>query len=311
MKSLVLSINPSYRCNFRCNFCYLTKEQLSSQEILPLEILEVKLQAIREAGYQISHVDLYGGEIALLETSYLNAMDAKLRDHGVTSINVITNLSRINDYFLQEDITLSVSYDFEVREQSNKVLENIMLVPKNVSILMLASPELIKKPIKEIIETFNYLVNVVSVEIKPYSSNQANQLNISFIEYEEYIKSWMMTDIDKKFEFINEMYIQDTLSSQRNAFSDNHVYLTPKGDLAVLEFDEKDNEYFLPLNDMNHYESWAKDEKIKVYSNPVCSSCSYVGRCLTEHYRDVKSLESSCNGFKFLLDWADANPLNQ
>ncbi len=31
-KPITVSVNPSYFCNFRCDFCYLTEEQLSDQK---------------------------------------------------------------------------------------------------------------------------------------------------------------------------------------------------------------------------------------------------------------------------------------
>ena len=34
MKPITVSINPSYFCNFRCDFCYLTSEQLGDQKDL-------------------------------------------------------------------------------------------------------------------------------------------------------------------------------------------------------------------------------------------------------------------------------------
>ena len=43
--------------------------------------------------------------------------------------------------------------------------------------------------------------------------------------------------------------------------------------------------------------------KDRVVKNPYCSQCDYLGSCLSEHLRDVKSLTYSCNGFKHLLDW--------
>ncbi len=34
---MIVSINPSYFCNFRCDFCYLTKEQLGDQKRISIE----------------------------------------------------------------------------------------------------------------------------------------------------------------------------------------------------------------------------------------------------------------------------------
>ena len=44
MNKITVSINPSYFCNFRCNFCYLTSKQLGDQKQIPLPILDKKLK---------------------------------------------------------------------------------------------------------------------------------------------------------------------------------------------------------------------------------------------------------------------------
>jgi hypothetical protein len=168
---------------------------------------------------------------------------------------------------------------------------------------MLAGSELIKKNPDELIEAFNLLSNLESVEIKPYSSNQANQQPVSFRDFEEFVKKWITSNITKKFTFVNELLIQDSISGQRNSFSDDHVYITPGGKYGVLEFDLNDNEFFLEYDTFEEYLQWTEKEKARVGRNKFCKNCEYFGQCLSEHLREVKDLDNSCNGFKLLLDW--------
>ena len=49
----------------------------------------------------------------------------------------------------------------------------------------------------------------------------------------------------------------------------------------------------------------AEKEKLENVSD-ICRNCKYFGHCLTEHYRYVKDLDNSCNGYKGLLDWYEA-----
>ena len=56
--SINLSINPTYYCNFRCDFCYLTKAQLGDRHKITPLWLHNSMQQITDP---ISHVDLYGG----------------------------------------------------------------------------------------------------------------------------------------------------------------------------------------------------------------------------------------------------------
>lgn len=297
-----ISINPTYYCNFRCHFCYLTKNQLSDIKILDLSVLEEKLNELI-VYEKIDHVDLYGGEIGLLPKNYVKKLKDLLKFFGVRTININTNLSMLNETLNDEDFYLSISYDFDVREQNERVWSNMLKLKRPFSILLLASDELIKKDVNEMIRYLNLLKNLKTVEIKPYSSNQANQLNVKFSDFENFVKKWITSKTEKKFEFINECLIRDVISKQKNSFSDDHIYITPEGKFAVLEFDLNDREYFLHCETYEEYLNWCKKEKNRVLKNKFCSKCEYFGNCLSEHLREVKDLKNSCNGFKNMIDW--------
>ena len=297
-----ISINPWYYCNFRCNFCYLTEQQLSDRKLLDLDILSQRLAEISTHD-KIEQIDFYGGEIGLLPKTYFQEMKHICQMYSPTNLNIITNLSMVNENVNDKDCSVSVSYDFEAREQHQLVWRNMALLNKPFSVLMLAGSELIKKNPDELIEAFNLLSNLESVEIKPYSSNQANQQPVSFRDFEEFVKKWITSNITKKFTFVNELLIQDSISGQRNSFSDDHVYITPGGKYGVLEFDLNDNEFFLEYDTFEEYLQWTEKEKARVGRNKFCKNCEYFGQCLSEHLREVKDLDNSCNGFKLLLDW--------
>jgi len=307
---MILSINPTYYCNFRCEFCYLTEQQLSDSKLLDLDRLSEMIAEI-SSRKKIEMVDLYGGEVGLISKEYWNKLIDFLHMYGNEDINLITNLSALNDITIDPRVYTSVSYDFDAREDSERVWKNMALLNKPFSILMLASPKLIEKNVDEMIEAFNTLNRLTSVEIKPYSSNQANQLNINFKEYEEFVKKWITSPVQKRFVFGNEIQIQESISKQKNSFSDDHVYITPTGKYGVLEFDLNDNEFFLEYETLDKYFDWCKKEKIRVSKNKFCNSCEYYGSCLSEHLREVKSLDNSCNGFKLLLDWYDERLANK
>jgi hypothetical protein len=280
----------------------LTPEQLGDKKLLDLERLNEMLSEVLMYD-SIDHVDLYGGEIALLPDYYLEELKLCLESYGVDSVNINTNLSAINEAMFDPYYHISVSYDFTVREQHDKVWRNMALLPVQFSVLMLASDLLITEDVDNMIQQFNLLPNLTSVEIKPYSENQSNSLNVSFKDYEEFVKQWITSPVEKKFDFINEYLIEDVLDKKRNSFSDDHVYITPSGRWAVLEFDLNDKEYFLEYDSFDQYLVWTRLEKERVANNKFCNSCEYYGHCLSEHLREVKDLDNSCNGFKLLIDW--------
>ena len=296
-----VSINPSYFCNFRCDFCYLTPEQLADQKKISLEKLDALLKDIPNIGY----VDLYGGEIGALKKDYFYGLRDTIRKHYSDEINIITNFSMLHEGFFEDDFYLTVSYDFEAREKSDRVYQNMLQSPVPIAVLILASPEVLQMNVDEMISKLNLCRSIESVEIKPYSTNQANQHPVTHKDYEDFVIKWLESPIKKNFDFINKDRIDNSLTRQYNAFSNNHVYITPTGKFAVLDFDENDNELFTELDNFAQYREWAEQENDR-YISDICKSCEYYGHCLTEHYRYVKDLDNSCNGHKGLLDYVSS-----
>jgi hypothetical protein len=208
----------------------------------------------------------------------------------------------LHEGFYEDDVYLSVSYDFEAREKSELVYKNMLMSPVPIAVLILATPEVINKDVDEMITMLNMCSSVTSVEIKPYSINQANAHNVTHKQFEDFVIRWLEATTPKGFHFVNEDHIQESLAKKYNAFSDNHIYITPNGKYGVLEFDKDDKEYFLELDTWQDYINWTEKEKSDNVSD-ICKSCKYFGTCLTEHYRYVKDLDNSCNGYKGLLDY--------
>lgn len=305
---MFISVNPSYLCNFRCSFCYLTKEQLSDTKCIDLNRLQGMLHEIKIFTSKEDFVfDLYGGEISSLPDEYVNSLIDVLSLFTSEPIRITSNFSRIPDYFYRSEITATVSYDYKARQDWQITLANVAEFSKYqpADILMLASKNLIKYSVEEIISSLYSIPRLNSLEIKPYSTNQANQDHVSFKDFEEFVKGFIINQhlLHPGATFNNELMIQAVLKKERNAFSDDHIYITPSGKFAVLEFDENDNEFFMEFPIFHDYEKWTKVEKNRVMLNSYCSSCEHFGNCLSEHLREVKDISNSCNGFKHLIDW--------
>jgi sulfatase maturation enzyme AslB (radical SAM superfamily) len=304
-----LSVNPTYYCNFRCDFCYLTEDQLSDRTRLPLELLRDRLSEVSKVA-DIGMVDLYGGEVGLLPRQYIKDMKGVFKEFGIDDINIITNLSMVNETILDPDFYVTVSYDFEAREQHDTVWRNMALLNKEFSILILASQKVLEMDVDSMIQQLNLLGNLVSVEIKPYSTNQANAHPVGNKDFEKFVTSWIERLNIMQFEFVNEKRLRNTINKQANSFSNDHVYITPSGNFGVLEFDSDNNEYFWELDSFERYLDWSVEEQHLVSQNKYCGQCKYFGNCLSEHLREVKSLDDSCNGFINLIEWYDARVEN-
>lgn len=302
-KVINLSINPTYFCNFRCNFCYLTPEQLADRNKLDLVDFEDRLIEITQAGYRIGTTDLYGGEVTLLPKEYLDAIHALLMKYGAKDVELITNLSSYRPEIVEDPkYGISVSYDFEHRPHHEHVMANMLKLQREFTILTLGTPEILATPAEHLVRQINLFANCANWEIKPYSSNQANQLDAPFVKFEELVKGVIMQP-EKRFRFLNEMAVAGSVAGVNNSYSDDHVYITPSGRFGVLEFDLNDNEYFLELDSFDKYIDWTYEEKTRVLLNEHCGGCEYLGGCLSEHLREVKDLNQSCNGFVGLINW--------
>lgn len=309
-RGIALSINPSYRCNFRCDFCYLSDAQLASTERVSIHALLERLSEVAQHR-RIDSVDLYGGEIGILSEDYFEELASTIRLFFDGPINVISNFSVVPRFFEREDLILSASWDYRARQGHENVLKNIRRLGRPVHVLTLASRAAIDLPDEELdrwIDLMNSTPQVASVEIKPYSLNRYHPQDVKFSEIEAWIRKWISRSGIFRFEFINLGRIRESLAGRANAWSDDHLYITPSGRFAVLEFDERGREHFLDLPDVPEYFRWADLEKARVRSNPHCSSCRYLGHCLSEHLQQVPGLEHSCNGFVGLLDWFRGGP---
>lgn len=304
--SFTVSINPTYFCNFNCDFCYLSEAQLKDRKQASLFDISLRLSEVKR---EITHIDLYGGELGLLPDDYIDDLIEICKEH-TDSICIITNLSAIRPAFLREDIQLSVSYDFDAREKEQIVFNNMLKLEKPFSVLILASEKVIKNDVDYMINALNSLTNLIAVEIKPFSSTTHRKQYVSDLDYENFIKKWIDSYVPKNWLFINQNKIEDCLEGNYNAFSDDHVYITPDGNFGVLDFDLLGNESFTQLKSFEEYEAWATKEKTVMVSD-ICKECKYFGVCLTEHYKYVAfdPKLNGCNGYFNLLEWYNEEPI--
>ena len=61
-----LSIVPLYQCNLNCKFCYLGNRR-NDKSLLRIDQIKNIL-----AKYDIRYVDIYGGEISILNDTYVD-----------------------------------------------------------------------------------------------------------------------------------------------------------------------------------------------------------------------------------------------
>jgi len=275
-----------------CVFCYLG-EQRKNSTLLPISKLHDTLSILSN----IEVADLYGGELNHLRSEYVLDLYDCIKGFNPSSINVTTNLSRINPAFLESDIDLYVSWDHIVRPNSSKVLENLKKIDRSFSIITLGTKQLNNpKLLIEYVELLNTLENLISVEIKPYSSNQFNSNLGSAKDFEEIVK-FLMLYPERKFGLENETLLQTALD-KNHPLLNRHLFINPYGEICVIDFDEDGKEYFRKVEDTKQLQAIAIEDVIRMWQNPDCLSCKYMESCLAEHIA-----YSGCTGHKGLLEW--------
>jgi sulfatase maturation enzyme AslB (radical SAM superfamily) len=301
MKNITLSLNPSYECNLRCGFCYLSPEQLAAKKIIPGDLLFQKLSEL-SARRTIKYVDIYGGEITLVPEDEVLELLSIVRMFYRGKLNLITNFTKITEYFYRDDLEISVSWDSKARARHKEVLKNMHGFKKDFHILMLASDDLMREGVLSLIQTLNEIRHLASVEIKPYSQSVHTKKKTNFVKFENWIQQWIDLRHEMNFDFINLSKITDCLKKDTSSWSDDHLYLTPDGQFAVLDFTPDGEEKFVVVDGVDGYEEWCMSEYVKFSSDPVCGSCKFLGHCLSEHLQKVPNRENSCSGFYNLLE---------
>ena len=280
-----VSINPSYRCNLRCDFCYLSNEQLSDVKTNGISNILTHLRSIKN----ITSIDIYGGEISELPDLYVVTLIDECYKI-CKDISVITNGTNLKDWMKSDKISLSISYDASARALSGDVLTNLFLLDREYNILGLVSDRF---DIDEFIFNTNMLnENCISIELKPFSASNFNE-NLDLND--KFVQSTLKLIDESNKHIVNEDRIKMSLSGTYNAYSDEHVYITPNNKIASLEF-KGNSEYFKEYDSFEEYKSVWIENVCK-----ECRECKYLGRCLTEHYRDNERIES-CSGFYRLLE---------
>lgn len=291
----------------------MSDDDLSNSLKISTDVLFEKLTEISSVR-RIERVDLYGGEIGLLRKDYFEELKSIIKVFYKEQISVISNLSVLQDYFDADDIDLSVSWDFKAREKHEIVYQNMQRLQRPFHVLVLASEEVLGLSdieLADFIGRLNKLPKLETLEIKPYSLNPHHVQSVTFTRYEEFIKKWIAQKETFSFEFINENKIQQSLNGATNSWSDDHLYITPDGSWAVLEFDQLNREYFKKVKSYQEYLTWTQQEKARVHKNMYCQKCDYLGRCLSEHLQYIFDISEGCNGFKGLLDWYSKAHLKQ
>jgi MoaA/NifB/PqqE/SkfB family radical SAM enzyme len=305
----------NFFCNYACDYCYLGSLR-KDPSIINLELLQKQLCDISEKYGKIEKINLYGGEITILDKDFIIKIVELCKQYATT--NIITNLSdpiKISEIIKQTNCEYATSIN-EERDCYDETLFNLMLVEKRpTTITQVVTPSLLKKSPKEILKQAESF-NTEYIEFLQYFPSKTNDFcfpmsktpNRDYSNFlRDIIEEYWSKNYRVKIENVEEL--EQVVNGEYTPWMDNAIFITPRNEYAVVEyFNSVENpnlEKFTILKDLDEYDEKCKKEKIIFGICPYChynDTCEYYGYCYAEHLRARKKGDS-CPGHYGLVKW--------
>lgn len=216
----ILTIDITYSCPFKCNFCY-NKDKCNDSTLLDIKVLDNFLKKNTD---KFDKIYISGGEPSLLPQSYVESIYLTVTKYTDTEI-LIYPISTSN---LIKNAKYNVSYDFIARPRVRESWIKLLDFPYPFNITTTLSPLVFKYYPNKILQTFNMLKNLKKVEFKPYFKHAFSQFNIKSYEYGRFIKCVQESKLNLNYEveFDSRFYGKEV----------NEYVLTPYGKLNIVQF---------------------------------------------------------------------------
>ncbi len=296
MKALSVSLMPTYLCNYHCSYCYLG-DLTKDKTCLDISLLKARLSEL-SCHYEISGIDIFGGEISLLKNDYLDELFKTCRQF-TKSIAVTSNLTRLSFLSLIDkySIKLTVSVNIE-RDYFLKTINTIKQLKSEYSILSVVLPSILSCNVKDLLDFYESLHPSSVTFIEYYPARRA-RINYSITNqaYSDFLKQ--VIDLRKNYSYsIGNLQDLNYLCSHN--YIDN-VFITPYGNFASTQYDNEGLEYFVEHDTLN---DWLNNSnKCKTYQTE-CLTCQYKHKCLAEHIKP-HSKDDECAGHPSLIKYID------
>lgn len=275
MKEYVrVSIQPSFFCNFNCDYCYLGRLRKNKQ-ILSLDILRNRIKEISNY-YSISSIQLLGGEISLLDEQYFLELYNIIKDFNVS---VSTNLSNtwLVNFCLQRDIRIGVSLN-EERPYYKETLAKLKTL-KRLNCITLSSvvlSSLLNKSPKEILDFYEelgfpaYFIQYHPSIYSKYKFNTNIEIYSNFIN--NLIKEYKFGNY--KFVLGNELSLTDTTKR----FSlENCLFINPDGSLNTIMEKRYGKEVYENFKSIEDFDAFRKH--YRSFREIQCFDCPWQYKC--------------------------------
>ena len=303
---MILHVMPTYSCNINCGYCYLGNLRKEYKIINKIELNSAlsKVDTLIANGTlreNITHIDIYGGDIFEIPVSYLKCSIIKplLDRYQEASVDIVgigndrtpfvTDLltrDLIDEY--GERVSWSVSYNKE-RPNNKKTLQTLSMLqyqPKDALVVLF--PRNIKDP-KEYLKGLNALHVDYITFLRYFPSNKNSQY--ATISYEEFnsmmiklLHEYFSNRKDYNFKIDNINDLNDVINGNYNVYTDEAIFINPNGQLGFIDYKEFGG------NIVEYYKSFDKladiavflDQERKLYEKS-CKDCIRFNHCYPEH----------------------------
>ena len=294
MKNLTLSIMPTYMCNYNCQYCYLGGLR-KDRTTLDLLTLQDRINEL-EKEYHISNVNLFGGELSLLDNQYLNDLVC-IPNCKRTSLT--TNLSNedIINFCLTRNIKANVSLN-EERDYYKDTLKKVQKYKKTkiIDLSVVVLPSLLNKSTKTLYKFYDNLgLDVLFIQYHKSIHNE--KYNVSLKEYSDFM-----------FNFIKEYYnhqkhnfnIENLIIYNDASYSptkDSYLFITPDGKYSTVVFNNG-VEHYIKFDTLKEWKRHCEKEMLMYKAK--CFTCNMFKKCKAEHL-EVLNNYGECSGLKELM----------
>lgn len=303
---MILHVMPTYSCNINCRYCYLGNLRKEYKIINKIELNSAlskvdKLIADGILRENITHIDIYGGDIFEIPVSYLKCSIIKplLDRYQEASVNIVgignDRTPFVTDLLMRdlideygERVSWSISYNKE-RPNNKKTLQILSMLqyqPKDALVVLF--PRNIKDS-KEYLTELNALhVNYITF-LQYFPSNKNPQyMALSYKEFNsmmiKLLHEYFSNRKDYNFKIDNINDLNDVINGNYNVYTDEAIFINPNGQLGFIDYKEFDGnivEYFKSFDKLADIAVFLDQER-KLYEQS-CKDCIRYNRCYPEH----------------------------
>lgn len=286
--NILVSVNPTYLCFNNCEYCYLGKLR-TSKDILDICKLRQLLDLVSKK-YCISHIDIYGGDLATLSKGYLSKL--------LNCIQFFCNYITIVTDPFKDIIELKNEYSFNIATSVNAERPYSADLSQSDILIYTVLPSMLS------IDA-NYFLRFQKKDIsfnQYYDAKLANtHYKLSNKQYADFLIRILAAynPTFNKFKIQNVFDLENAYQKRENVFADSHVFISPDGKFSQVKYsDAEEFEYF---DDINYLDKIRQVEEIQ-FKYGRCSTCKYNMQCIAEHLHSW-DIADECCGMKSVLDW--------